>query len=157
MSLDVQNPKLGVSLVVIDIEKCSTIKKFKIPATNGLKDEQTKCRFLTVSHDEKKVYVSSLLLNKIFSIDLNSEEVKTFSHKLKEPAGIAIDAKNGTIFVACRGSKTVEIFNSDMCYLGHFLNYQVKVPVGLCIHDENIYLATNEPSAIMKVPIKYGD
>ena len=157
MSLDVKNPKLGVSLVVIDIEKCSTIREFKISGTNGLKDEQTKCRFLTVSPDEKKVYVTSLMLNKIFSIDLFSEEVKTFNHKLKEPAGIAIDPKNGTIFVACRGSKTVEIFNSDMCYLGQFLHYQVKVPIGLCVHDENIYVSTNENSAIMKVPIKYGN
>ena len=95
MSLDVKNPKLGVSLVVIDIEKCSTIKEFKISTSNGLKDEQTKCRFLTVSPDEKKVYVTSLMLNKIFSINLLTEEVKTFSHKLKEPAGIAIDPKVG--------------------------------------------------------------
>ena len=107
--------------------------------------------------DEKKVYVTSLMLNKIFSIDLFSEEVKTFSHKLKEPAGIAIDPKNGTIFVSCRASKTVESFNSDMCYLGQFLLYQVKVPIGLCVHDENIYVSTNENSAIMKVPIKYGN
>ena len=166
VSLDVKNPKFGVSLVVIDIEKCSTIKEFKISGTNGLKDEQTKCRFLTVSPDEKKVYVTSLMLNKIFSINLLSEEVKTFGHKLKEPAGIAIDPENGTIFVACRGSKTVEMFNSDMCYLGQFLHYQVKVPIGLCVHDENIYVSTNdgniyvstnENSAIMKVPIKYGN
>ena len=156
VSLDVKNPKLGVSLVVIDIEKCSTVKRFKIAATNGLKDEQTMCRFLTVSLDEKIVYVTSLMLNKIFSIDLFSEEVKTFSHKLKEPAGIAIDPKNGTIFVSCRASKTVESFNSDMCYLGRFLLYQVKVPIGLCVHDENIYVSTHENSAIMKVPIKYG-
>ena len=95
MSLDVKNPKLGVSLVLIDIEKCSTVKRFKISATDGLKDEQTMCRFLTVSLDEKKVYVTSLMLNKIFSINLLTEEVKTFSHKLKEPAGIAIDPKVG--------------------------------------------------------------
>merc|ERR1739848_192216 len=31
----------------------------------------------------------------------------------------------------------------------------VKMPIGLCVHDENIYVSTNENSAIMKVPIKY--
>jgi len=162
VSLDVKDPNhSGVSVVIIDVEKGSKakgtiLKRIKIPETEGMTDEQTKCRFLTVTPDEKKVYVTSLMLNKIFSINMVKDDIKTFDRGIKEPAGIAIDPRSNNIFVSSRGKKSVEVFNCDLGYLGQFLHQQDKVPIGLCVHDNNLYVATNENFAIMKVPIKYG-
>jgi len=162
VSLDVKDPNhSGVSVVIIDVEKGSKakgtiLKRIKIPETEGMTDEQTKCRFLTVTPDEKKVYVTSLMLNKIFSINMVKDDIKTFDRGIKEPAGIAIDPRSNNIFVSSRGKKSVEVFNCDLGYSGQFLHQQDKVPIGLCVHDNNLYVATNENFAIMKVPIKYG-
>ena len=133
-----------------------TFSSIKIPETEGMNDEQTKCRFLTVTPDEKEVYVTSLMLNKIFSINVVKDDIKTFKQEVKEPAGIAIDPRSNNIFVSSRGKKSVEVFNCDLGYLGQFLHQQDKVPIGLCVHDNNLYVATNENFVIMKVPIKYG-
>ena len=90
-----------------------TFSRITIPETNGMTDEQTKCRFLTVTPDEKKVYVTSLMLNKIFSINMVKDDIKTFKQEVKEPAGIAIDPRSNNIFVSSRGKKSVEVFNCD--------------------------------------------
>lgn len=161
VSLEVKDPNMsGVNVVVIDVENSSSkthpiVKRIKIPQTEGLNDELTKCRFLTVTPDEKRVYVTSLVMDTIFSVDLVTEDVMTFNHGLKEPAGIAIDPKSGYIFVSSRGDRSVTMFNSDLGHLGTFWHHETKVPIGLCVHDENLYVANNEQFTIMKVPIKY--
>ena len=114
--------------------------------------------------------MTSLQLNQIFSVDLLNGESKTFDHGINEPAGIAIHPKNGIIFVASRSDGNIEIFNSAMGYLGRFLTLEA-MPVGLCVHKENLYVATNATNmmnttmvndlithwrAIIKVPIKYN-
>ena len=114
--------------------------------------------------------MTSLQLNKILSIDPVSGESRTFDHGINEPAGIAIHPKNGTIFVASRSEGNIETFNSDMEYMGRFLTLEA-MPVGLCVHKENLYVATNATNlvnttmvndlvthwrAIIKVPIKYN-
>ena len=144
--------------------------RMRITGTDNIPDAKSKCRFLTVTPDEKKVYVTSLQLNQIFSVDLLNGESKTFDHGINEPAGIAIHPKNGIIFVASRSDGNIEIFNSAMGYLGRFLTLEA-MPVGLCVHKENLYVATNATNmmnttmvndlithwrAIIKVPIKYN-
>lgn len=150
----------GTEIVIIDVESESPtdktiIKRWKIAGTDNIPDVNSKCRFLAVTPDEKKVYVTSMMLNKIFSVDLLNGECKTFDHGIKEPAGIAIDPKIGTVFVSSRVDKSVEAFNSDLGYLGKFLALDM-MPVGLCVHKEKLYSATmNANTPVIKVPIKY--
>jgi len=150
----------GTEIVIIDVESESPthntiIKRLKITGTDNIPDVHSKCRFLAVTPDEKKFYVTSMVLNKIFSVDLLNGECKTFDHGIKEPAGIAIDPKIGTIFVSSRGDKSIETFNSDLGYMGKFLALDA-MPVGLCVHKENLYSATmNSNTPVIKVPIKY--
>jgi len=170
VSLDVNERRNGgTEVVLIDVdsksETCNDIiKRLKITGTNDIPDVQSKCRFLAVTPDEKKVYVTSMLLNKIYSVDLKNGECKTFNHEIKEPAGIAIDPKVGTVFVSSRGDAGIEAFDSDLGYLGRFLTLEAK-PIGLCVHkgpstnDVDLYMATNATTkvnnAIIKAPIKY--
>merc|ERR1711962_1422147 len=154
----------NLCLISLDVNERSNA------GTDNIPDAKSKCRFLTVTPDEKKVYVTSLQLNQIFSVDLLNGESKTFDHGINEPAGIAIHPKNGIIFVASRSDGNIEIFNSAMGYLGRFLTLEA-MPVGLCVHKENLYVATNATNmmnttmvndlithwrAIIKVPIKYN-
>jgi len=176
ISLDVnERSNGGTEVVIINVEaksqQCNSIvKRMRIAGTDNIPDAKSKCRFLTVTPDEKKVYVTSLQLNQIFSVDLLNGESKTFDHGINEPAGIAIHPKNGIIFVASRSDGNIEIFNSAMGYLGRFLTLEA-MPVGLCVHKENLYVATNATNmmnttmvndlithwrAIIKVPIKYN-
>jgi len=161
VSLDVNERGFGgTEIVIIDIESESPtdktiIKRWKIAGTDNIPDVNSKCRFLAVTPDEKKVYVTSMMLNKIFSVDLLNGECKTFDHGIKEPAGIAIDPKIGTVFVSSRVDKSVETFNSDLGHLGKFLSLDV-MPIGLCVHKEKLYSATmNATTPVIKVPIKY--
>jgi len=167
VSLDVNTGEAsgngGTEVVIIDVDSksrtdASIIKRLKITGTENIPDMQSKCRFLTVTPDEKKVYVTSMLLNKIFSVDLLNGECKTFNQEIKAPAGIAIDPNAGTVFVSSREAGNVEIFNSDLGYLGKFLAVDAKL-VGLCVNKENLYMATNASTmvnnAIIKAPIKY--
>ena len=96
-----------------------------------------------------------MILNKIFSIDLETGKNLAFSYGMNEPSGIAIHEKYGVVFVAFRGNPSIEVFNHKMGHLGTFLKYKNQTSTGLHVHKDTLYAANNEFNIMLKVPFKF--
>ena len=58
--------------------------------------------------------------------------------------------------MSSRGSKIVETFNGQLGHLGPFMIKNNMAPIGLCFHNDDLYVATNEYKLILKMAIEYA-
>ena len=145
---------MNVTVVLFELPFC--LFSHRIHDTNGKTDQDTKCRFLSVNQQENKVLVTSMALNKVFTVDLQNGDNAQFEYdKLEEPSGISIDPVKGTVFIAFRVSKSIEAFNHKLGHFGTFLEWKNKEPTGLYVQDDVLCVAHNHHGTMLKVPFHY--
>ena len=133
-----------------------------------MKDEATKCRFITAAN-QNQILVTAMKLNHIYLIELDSEFTRILgpfskpedkdrpenSFSIDQPSGIVVDKKSGYIFISSRGNKRIEILNKNFVYEASYENDSKFDPVGLVLKDGILHVANNGYRNILTLRFKH--
>ena len=167
VSLDITKQRLVLIDCTVGSATFGTLcKRIDITPIRCLEDSKTKCRFLTVLPSKEEVLVTSLMLNKIYAINLRTETIQTLGpfwnpnekdpekcFDIKEPSGIAVDPTNGMIFVASTQKRSVEVLAPNFTYMGSLVSDPKINPLDMIIEDRQLFVANAEKKCITQIPL----
>jgi DNA-binding beta-propeller fold protein YncE len=145
----------GAGVKIVSFDLAGNKVTIVVKGTEKLTDKETKCRFLAVHNN--LVYITSMLKDRIYVVDLVLKTSWKAAARIKEPTGIAVDPSSGLIYVTSQATKAIEVLDGKGAHLGTLFKDPKQIsPLGLAIKNDVLYVANSAQKCITPLKIDFN-